>query len=60
MNRFMGEPAQSRCLDFADQAQAIKAFSHGLDPNATSGEQLLAPRSGRGVRMRSYANTVTI
>jgi len=28
----MWQPAQSRYLDFAEQAQAIKAFSHSLDP----------------------------
>jgi len=28
----MWQPAQSRCLNFAEQAQAIKAFSHTLDP----------------------------
>jgi len=26
----MWQPAQSRYLDFAEQAQAIKAFSHSL------------------------------
>jgi hypothetical protein len=31
MNRFMWQPAQSRCLNFAKVAQAIKAFSHTLD-----------------------------
>jgi len=26
----MWQPAQSRCLNFDEQAQAIKAFSHSL------------------------------
>jgi hypothetical protein len=47
MNRFMWQPAQSRCLDFAEQARASKAFSHSLGRDEAFPVAIKWPESGR-------------